>query len=33
MLNMGIYIDFANIFDPYNMLPVEKTVTCLGERR
>ena len=23
----------VDVFDPYNMLPIEKTVTCLGERR
>lgn len=23
----------ADLFDPYNMLPVERVVTCLGERR
>ena len=23
----------ADILDPYNMLPVEKIVACLGERR
>jgi hypothetical protein len=33
MLNVRSYIDFADIFDPYNMLPIEKTITCLGERR
>lgn len=28
-------LDFMHIdvFDPYNMLPIERTFTCLGERR
>ena len=33
MLNMRIHIDYTSIFDPYNILPVEKTITYLGERR
>jgi hypothetical protein len=33
MLKVRIYVDFAYMFDPYNMLPVEKTITYLGERR
>jgi len=33
MLNIRVYIDCYNMFDPYNMLPIEETITCLGDRR
>jgi hypothetical protein len=33
MLNLSLYTSQIDIFDPYNMLPIEKTVTYLGEMR
>lgn len=32
---LGYFLDSKNIdvFDPFNILPIEKVITCLGERR
>jgi len=33
MFKCFLDIDHIDVFDPYNMLPIEKIVTYLGERR
>ncbi len=33
MLRYPMEVMHIDIFDPYNMLPIERTVTHLGERR
>ena len=33
MFRYFLDIMHIDVFDPYNMLPIEKTVTYLGERR
>jgi hypothetical protein len=33
MLDFRFYIHNEDIFDPYNMLPIERVVISLGNRR
>lgn len=33
MIDYGSYSRQAEIYDPHNMLPIERIVTHLGERR
>lgn len=33
MFEYVLSVEKIDILDPYNMLPIEKTVVCLGERR
>ena len=33
MFELYCGMNWVNFFDPYDVLPVERVVTCLGERR
>jgi hypothetical protein len=33
MLKCFVDVQQIDIFDPYKILPIERIVTCLGERR